>query len=86
MLEKFARKWRSDVEHGAAFLLGQITAIRDSKKEPGRYVLEFDRYAEVDLSYVWPGNQNPVTYSTLVDLKIRLEVLQFRSLQSGKSL
>jgi hypothetical protein len=72
-----------DVEHGTAFLIGRITGIRSSEKRPGRYVIEFDAYAAIDLKYVWPGNQNPVTYSSLVDLKIRPEALQFKSLQTG---
>lgn len=67
-----------DIEHGSAFLIGRISAIRDSETRPGRHVVEFDRYAEIDLKEAWPGNQNPVTYLTFEDLKVKTGGLKWK--------
>jgi hypothetical protein len=72
-----------DVEHGTAFMVGHISGIKDSSKRPGRYIIEFDRYAEINLKRAWPGNQNPVTYLALENLHLNLRSLEWKTFPAG---
>ena len=50
-------------DHGAAFMVGKIAAVERSPDMPGRHVVRFDEYANLDPQpIVWPGHQNPVWY------------------------
>ena len=50
-------------EHGAAFLVGKITAVEQSPERDDRYIVRFEEFAVLDpLSVIWPGHRNPVWY------------------------
>ena len=50
-------------EHGAAFMIGRIAAVEPTPDLPGRYIVRFDEYADLEPQpVVWPGHQNPVWY------------------------
>jgi hypothetical protein len=79
---RHSRVWKVEdsIAHRAAFLIGHISEPRPSEKEPGRQVIGIDRYAEIEVANIWPGNQNPVAYSTLETLAVDLKTLDWRSL------
>jgi hypothetical protein len=50
-------------DHGAAFLVGKISAIEPAPDDPERFIVRFDRYALLDPQpIIWPGARNPVWY------------------------
>lgn len=46
--------------HGQAFLSGTVRHVRQD--EDGRWLIQFEEYAEVEGSFRWPGYRNPVAY------------------------
>jgi hypothetical protein len=61
--------------HGSAFLVGRI---KDVVPRPnGRWVVQFSEFARVDVPNVWQGWRNPVRYTSLSELGIGLNALQF---------
>ena len=65
-------------EHGEAFLVGRICDVVLSNDHPGRYLVVFDEYAEVEGIGSWGGWRNPIRYSTLEDLGIDVSKLDFK--------
>src|ERR1700681_470779 len=67
--------------HGQAFLVAPITGIERAATPlgaPRRYVIQFEKYKRIEVPDVWPhGQRNPVFYTTLHDLGINLEELEF---------
>ena len=50
-------------DHGAAFLVGKISAIEPAPDDSARFIVRFDRYALLDPQpIIWPGARNPVWY------------------------
>lgn len=50
-------------EHGAAFLIGRITAVEQSPERDDRYIVRFEEFAVLDPQpVIWPGHRNPVWY------------------------
>jgi hypothetical protein len=64
--------------HGAAFMIGRIADVVPTAENDGRWVVTFDQYARIDLPNIWKGWRNPVRYSTLKDLGVSLEGIQFQ--------
>jgi hypothetical protein len=65
-------------EHASAFLIGSIVGVKASPpSEPGRLVIQFDKYARVDVPNAWVGQRNPVAYTTLDSLRINLDELEW---------
>ena len=64
-------------EHGAAFMVGKITAVEPSPERPDRYIVRFDEYADLDPQpIVWSGARNPVWYpDNMEQLGIDLDML-----------
>ena len=53
--------------------------------EPGRWVIQFDKYALINKSKAWPkGFRNPVTYGTLSDLGIDPENLRWQDFPNSE--
>jgi hypothetical protein len=72
-------------KRGVGFLVGKISGIQvslvkrlESGKDQIRYRICISEYAEIDLPKLWPGQQNPVRYTTLAELGIELSSLKFR--------
>ncbi|RWA68670.1 hypothetical protein [Mesorhizobium sp.] len=63
--------------HREAFLVGRISNVVPSRWVPGRYLIQFDAYAEVSNSGAWAGWRNPVRYTTLEELGIDETKLKF---------
>ena len=64
--------------HGSAFLVGRISDVVPSTKDGARWKVVFDEYAEVSIPDVWEGWRNPVKYTTLEELGIDIEDLDFK--------
>lgn len=67
-------------ERGSAFLIGRISGVvpATDNNQKGRYLVQMSEYAEIDVPKVWRGWRNPVKYSTLEELGINLEGLEFK--------
>jgi hypothetical protein len=64
--------------HGTAFMVGRIADVIPSTETTGRWLIIFSEYAEIDVPKAWKGWRNPVSYTTLDELGIKLEDLTFR--------
>ena len=73
-----------------AFLVALISGIRfDHVDDSGnkRWAIEISEYANIDVTNMWSGWQNPVHYTSLEELKIEPSTLQFRKLpESGTNI
>lgn len=73
---------------GNAFLVGKISGIefdRVGENGKNRYAICISEVASVDIPDLWPGNQNPVRYTTLEDLGIDPSKLVFRKVSPTQS-
>jgi hypothetical protein len=74
-------------KHGAAFLIGRIVDVVTSPENPDRWLLQFSEYAEVAVPDTWgKGWRNPVRYTTLEDLGIKLDELVFKPMPEHAAL
>jgi hypothetical protein len=65
--------------HGSAFLIGKISGVvRAPDKSAGdRWMVTLSEYARINLPEVWDHRRNPVRYTTLEELGINLNEIQF---------
>ena len=72
--------WTQGTEgHGSAFLIGRVSGIKQSPApENNRYVILFDRYAELNVLDAWTGDRNPVAYTDLATLGIKPDELEWK--------
>ncbi|MHC2795514.1 hypothetical protein ACVINZ_004526 [Mesorhizobium jarvisii] len=70
--------------HRQAYLVGRISNVIPSRWVAGRFLIQFDAYAELNGSAVWPGWRNPVRYTTLEDLGIDETQLNFLPMPEAK--
>jgi hypothetical protein len=68
-----------DEKHRSAFLIAHIADVVPSDETPGRWNVTFDRYARIDIPELW-NNRNPVHYTTLKDLGINPDEIQFKAM------
>jgi len=62
---------QGDEGHGSAFLIGKVSGIKQAPTpEQNRFVVAFDRYAELSIPNAWTGSRNPVAYTDLGSLGI----------------
>lgn len=68
--------------HGAAFLIGKISGVRQSLEEggEGRWIIEISEYAFVNVPDAWKHWRNPVRYMSIDDLGIDVKALKFEPL------
>jgi hypothetical protein len=70
---------QGDEEHGSAFLIGRVTGVMPaSAPEEGRFVIVFDRFAELNIPKAWTNNRNPVAYTSLNTLGIDPDKLDWK--------
>lgn len=84
--------WGEGVEdHHVAFLIGKISGVvptgptPDSNESPkDRYLVQFSEYAKITVPDAWPkGYRNPVRYTSIDDLGIDLEMLDWQAMPSA---
>ena len=64
-------------DHGSAFLVGRIRDVVPSTETPGRWLITFSEYAEIDSKDEWEG-RNPVAYYRTDDYDdIKFDSLSF---------
>lgn len=63
--------------HGNAFMVAKIIGVFKSNKNPDRLVIEFDKYAHLNLENAWNGQQNPVRYVNYEDFDLDLTNLNW---------
>ena len=69
---------RGYTEHGQAFFVGHISDVVQSQETPDRWLVTFDRYAEVKGVAEWGGWRNPIRYATLDELGVDIAKLDFK--------
>lgn len=72
----------------SSFLVGKISGVdftytRESSKNG--YLVRISEYAEINIPDSWPGNQNPVRYTSLEELNIDLASLKFQKISKSVS-
>jgi len=55
------------------------------EKGKDRYIIQISEVAVIDIPDLWPGNQNPVRYTSLEDLGIDLSDLKFEKVSATRS-
>jgi hypothetical protein len=75
--------WTQGTEgHGSAFLIGRVSGIKQAPApESNRFVVVFDRYAELNLPDAWTGDRNPVAYTDLGTLGINPDALEWKDFE-----
>jgi hypothetical protein len=72
------------INHGHSFLVAKISSIDPCLEREKRYVIKIAEYAKIDIPQHWPGNQNPVRYTSLEELKINPDELTFEKISTLK--
>lgn len=67
-----------DEPHGAGFMIGRIADVVPSTENPERWKILFSEYSVVSMPSLWGGWRNPVRYTTMEDLGIDPNSLDFR--------
>lgn len=68
--------------HRAAFLVGEITDIMEAEADARgnrRFLIAFDKYAQIEIPEAWQLWRNPVRYTTMEDLGIDPDQLTFKT-------
>ena len=70
----------ADVIHGSAFMVGKLANVVQSTRprSPARSLILFSEYALVNVSSVWDHWRNPIKYTSMADLGIDPDSLEFR--------
>ncbi len=77
--------------HQVAFMIGKVSGVTGpvyddlGNQEPGRYLIQFSEYAEVEIPQVWKGLRNPVKYGDTSELDIDLDSLTWKPFPAGKA-
>lgn len=70
--------------HGSAFLVGRISDVVPSTEDETRWKVVFDEYAEVSIPDLWKGWRNPVKYTTLEELGVDIDILDFKPIPEAQ--
>lgn len=74
-------RWRSGDpdRHGQSFMIATIRDI--AQDEDGRWLIQFNEYAETDAGVEWPGYRNPVTYIDSDETLTQLTVGEWKTMR-----
>lgn len=66
--------------HGSGFLVGKISKLSKSTEDEAddRWLIEISEYAHVDIPDLWDHGRNPVRYTSLSELRISVDDLEFQ--------
>lgn len=68
--------------HHSAFLVGRISEVVEAPNHKGRYLIQFDGYALVDIPNAWKGDRNPVKYEELEAFGIDASALKWEDMSA----
>ena len=73
--------------HGTAFLIGKISEIVRAPEDPnsGRWMIAISEFARIDRAGAWDHGRNPVRYTSLEELGIDLDGVEFQAMPSSKN-
>ncbi|PIF89413.1 hypothetical protein CLU86_0282 [Acidovorax sp. 62] len=78
----FADDWgQASAPHKEAFLVGRVSKVvpsTEDQAESDRSIIMISHYAEISVPEAWPGNRNPVRYTTLDEIGINVDTLDFK--------
>jgi hypothetical protein len=73
--------------HHSAFLIGKVRDVvpclptAENKEAPeNRYLIQFSKFARVNIPNIWKGDRNPVKYATLEELGIDPSTLKWETM------
>ena len=69
-----------DGEHGSAWLIAKVAKIAPDIHTVGRWCVVFDEYALIDVPNFWGGSRNPIRYTSIDELPVDLEALDWEHL------
>lgn len=58
--------------HGQSFMVATIRSV--AQDDDGRWLIQFDEFAETDAGVQWPGYRNPVTYADSDEILGHLQI------------
>jgi hypothetical protein len=73
--------------HGAGFLLGKISAIRNSEAEgdKDRWIVAISEFARIDKPDLWDHGRNPVRYTSLASLGIDPSKVEWQKMPQAEA-
>ena len=69
-----------DFSHGSAFLVAKVSNVTQSinlPRDEARYMIEFQEFAEVEISNFWQGWRSPIIYKKTEELDIDFASLKW---------
>ena len=73
--------------HHSAFLVGKVRDVvpclptaENKEALENRYLIQFSKFARVNIPEIWKGDRNPVKYATLEDLGIDPSTLKWETM------
>jgi len=66
--------------HGTAFLLGKVSGVRPSEEANSgdRWLVTISEFARINVPNAWDHGRNPVRYTSLEELGISLDGIEFQ--------
>lgn len=64
--------------HKTGFLVGKISGLTPGSELPDRYMIRISEWAPIDMPDLWEFGRNPVRYTTLEELGIASNSLEWR--------
>ena len=70
----------AEAPHKSGFLVGRISGLRQASTDSSsnRWLIEISEYAPINYPDLWDGGRNPRRYTSLEDLGISVDGLEFQ--------
>lgn len=71
--------------HGSGYLLCKVSGVSKSEErdDQTRWLIEISEFARINHPKLWDHGRNPVRYTSLKELGVSLDGLEFQAMQSG---
>ena len=71
--------------HGTAFLIGKISGVRRAGSSDERWLITISEFARINVSDAWDHGRNPVRYTSLEELGISLDGIEFQPMSEANT-